>query len=349
MSYLSVFFAVLLLTISLCRGEYRCGYGCLNCTKDGDCVECAEGFYKRQNRCFQYEIDQCVVLRYGGGCAGCEEGFQLSQDGMSCDWVIPIPNCDSRRPWRRKCQKCCCGLVTSSDALSCVNRTTVEHCVRYQSNSVRCEECSDGLTISEDGLHCHNCSTVGHCKYCDASNRCTGCELYSDYDWLYGTFYKLINDTDGNQACVHKRDGCQAYAHDGTCVECDEGYMLRGGDCIYCNIPKCISCERHRRCEACEGGLEVSTYRDSCVTCDVKGCLSCSKNDTCGQYLPEDSAFFCDNNGNCFELKKPDPGFSLLAAVIVVVVVLLVLLCCVRCCVCLARRRRGDEAQALLV
>ncbi|EPY18983.1 hypothetical protein AGDE_15482 [Angomonas deanei] len=353
MSYLSVLFAVLLLTISLCRGEYRCGYGCLNCTKDGDCMECEEGYYMRfvlfYNFCFP-KVDNCDWYPlYGAGCKQCKEGYLRSEDGMSCDLFTLIPNCDRHRAPGPVCEECCCGLVTSSDALSCVNRTTVEHCVRYRSNSVRCEECSDGLTISEDGLHCHNCSTVEHCKYCDASNRCTRCGIYQEHYFLVPEYYKLINDTDGNQACVHKRDGCQAYAHDGTCVECDEGYMLRDGDCIYCNIPNCISCDWRRHCEACEGRLEVSTYRDSCVTCNVKGCLSCSKNDTCGQYLPEDSAFFCDNNGSCMRLVKPQQNSPLTLAVIVVVVALLVVSQCVRCCVCLARRRRGDETQALLV
>ncbi|CAD2214406.1 hypothetical protein, conserved [Angomonas deanei] len=349
MSYLSVLFAALLLTISLCRGEDCYGDHCASCTEQGDCVKCEEGYYKSDDECYP-NIPNCVLHSYfRQGCLYCKNGYVVSEDGMSCD--MPIPNCDSLRLWRPVCEKCCCGLVTSSDALSCVNRTTVEHCVRYQSNSVRCEECSDGLTISEDGLHCHNCSTVELCQYCDASNRCTECgwHRHTIEGITYFEKYSLGTDTDGNQVCVSEVDGCQAYAHDGTCAECTERYTLRDGDCICCKIPSCTSRDLYGRCEACEGGLEVSTSGYSCVTCNVKDCLSCSANDMCSEYLREDSGYVCDNNGNCFELKKPDPGFSLLAAVIVVVVVLLVLLCCVRCCVCLARRRRGDEAQALLV
>ncbi|CAD2214409.1 hypothetical protein AGDE_15481 [Angomonas deanei] len=353
MSYRSVLFTALLLTISLCRGEDCYVYGCANCTKDGVCMECEEGYYMQfglfYNFCFPM-VDNCDRYPdYGAGCSQCREGYLLSEYGMSCD--LPIPNCDRHRSSGPVCEECCCGLVTSPDALSCVNRTTVEHCVRYQLNSVRCEECSDGLTISEDGLHCHNCSTVEHCKYCDASNRCTRCGRYryTTGNTEVGTDYKFLNDTDGNQACVENIDGCQAYAHNGTCTECVENYVLQGNTCIYSNYSKCISRDMYGRCEACEGGLEVSTNRYSCVRCNVKGCLSCYRNDMCGEYLSEDSGSVCDVWGNCFELEKPDPKFSLLAAVIVGVVVFLVLLCCVRCCACLARRRRGDETQALLV
>ncbi|CAD2214408.1 CXXC-rich protein [Angomonas deanei] len=350
MSYLSVLFAALLLTISLCRGENCYGDHCASCTERGDCVKCEEGYYKSDGECYP-NIPNCVVHSYfGQGCLHCKNGYVVSEDGMSCDFFISIPNCDSLQAWSRECEECCCGLVTSSDALSCVNRTTVEHCVRYQSNSVRCEECSDGLTISEDGLHCHNCSTVELCQYCDASDRCTECgwHLHTIGGISYFEKYSLGTDTDGSQVCVKKVENCKTYAHNGTCAECWEDHLLQGNTCTFVYYPTCISRDLYGRCEACKGGLEVSTSGYSCVTCNVKDCLSCYRNDMCGQYVWSDDRFLCDD-GHCVERVKLQQNFPLTLAVIVVVVALLVVSQCVRCCVCLARRRRGEETQALLV
>ena len=93
-----------------------------------------------------------------------------------------------------------------------------------------------------------------------------------------------------------------------SCLACDEGYLLKNGNCypgdpdVSCSIPGCSFCLSDNMCEACRPGFYTveNSGQISCdPMCDVDNCFQCQDNYTCEAcdygYVLDENQTACNN------------------------------------------------------
>ena len=86
-----------------------------------------------------------------------------------------------------------------------------------------------------------------------------------------------------------------------TCLSCNYGYYLSGGNCKQCSTKNCYGCDNGvaNQCTVCNEGYHLTSSK-SCVTCP-ENCNICSDTHTCtscssGFYLNAEVCSACTMN-----------------------------------------------------
>ncbi|ELP90201.1 glutamine/asparagine-rich protein pqn-25, putative [Entamoeba invadens IP1] len=216
----------------------------------------------------------------GNLCVSCVDDYILSEDQKSCTYKRTL-GCETIN--NNKCTSCSDGYKFDFDNQKCVIGD--EYCLstkQLDNNDVVCTYCMSGTTLL-DSKKCVNCTSEN--KGCSqASNSCSDCDVCE-----YG--YYLDNTT-----CV-RIPNCKENDPENVtkCQTCIDMYNYRDDQCMWWNVPNCISYIERGVCATCEYGYtQVGTgcrYVPYCTQFDSNGCTSCAK----GYGL---------NNKNCTKCEK---------------------------------------------
>lgn len=263
---------------------------CLSCSGDyylhkQQCItECPSGYYGNDNVCYACAIAFCDVCDLTGVCSECSFGFTLSQG--TC-----LNSCSSN------CAKCTfsgfCTLCFSGYYLvmgSCYSCSS--NCKDCTSGEV-CVECNDnyklrnGACVIDCQQNCKKCSDSTHCTTCEAGyyleSTCKECPT-GCYDCINSqkcrhciSGYNLINSI-----CVLACPMNCAKCKDGTCYQCDTGFLLKENRCQALCQNYCVSCDFVGKCLECETGYFV--FKSGCKKCE-SGCKTCLSTRECIECL----------------------------------------------------------------
>ena len=159
-----------------------------------------------------------------GACLSCYQGY----DVFAGNCIIPQNN----DPY--------CLIKSGSTCVTCANgyylfqnvcTRTTKICVTYDMQSGNCTNCNVGSQLINGDCVLTPKSSDPNCAQADSSNRCTACNP---------NFY--LNPT--TQVCTFVSILCSKFDYTAlVCKECQSGYFLQDGGCIYPSMgedPLCV-------------------------------------------------------------------------------------------------------------
>lgn len=311
----------------------RCyAHGCHKCAQaTSECSECRYGFFLSKGHCESCQIHtagchkcnatHCLTCGQGnkmtskGKCMQCPSGCvdcELAADGkvqcLACERRHYLSNdsrCVSCSTVHENCESCdaegCihCSRLTDmlTDKRECL-RCDIVGCLecRQYTGSFTCDRCDQDYFLTAD-MKCQVCSVYGkHCQTCNSIS-CVACPAPSTLNILG----YCVDCGIANCARCDTSTGTNP-----RCVECNDGYFLKGGECIRCAEAfgaECRTCQEDG-CVTCLGNSMPSST-GQCESCRVANCHKCQENrtDTCAYC---NAGFYADGKGGCGNCKKYD-------------------------------------------
>ncbi|ELP92662.1 protein serine/threonine kinase, putative [Entamoeba invadens IP1] len=283
---------------------------CNNCALDKtECTECVKGYFLNLSECYKCsEILHCVECSQNTTeCTGCGSGYYLEATTcFSCDTAMTgCLTCTNKET----CSSCGVGyhINTNNSCSSC--SVSIPYCEKcsLSGDAVKCDVCDAYHYVDTIG-HCALVS-IGHYKSSHSTESLCSLQMSNCYSCNYSTLTNEIfninelvcllchsgfslktesdrqcipcgNEVQLNGVCTICDDGCSKCTTS-TCVDCKEGYSLRGGVChVLKNIDKCETEEIHNiGCETCGSGI---TQTGSCplpLTTDECGAYEVTLNE----------------------------------------------------------------------
>ena len=222
----------------------RCGVAnCAECSTDGSCKTCSNGFYKDST----------------GACQKCHESCRAcSGEGAT------------------KCTECPAGKILKYNEAEgqcieqCVVNTAVESgnckvCGLTVEGTAYCSECATATKYPQNGV-CSSVTsrTAATCKNGQVSNgACTSCS--DGFFLMEGGCYE-ISRYPGKSVCTQVASGGD------TCQTAADGYYLNSGTLITCS-EGCKTCSSASVCTGCVDGYVLVS--NACSMCDAS-CVMCN-------------------------------------------------------------------------
>jgi hypothetical protein len=200
------------------------------------------------------------------------------------------------------CTLCVPGFIKGQNGLckKCESRG----CVKCSDDGVDCTECLKGFYLADN--ECKKCP--GFCKDCTSATVCN--------ELVISNFLVLLL-IDGKSMLAVCDSNCITCSNKNPeiCLECSEGYFLKGGKCRRCS-GSCNTCDETdpSKCLSCYPsnfltGTTCVVCNQTCMTCEGANgpnkCTSCwdgyhLKGTECVQGCPE-NCFACSSPTTCTE------------------------------------------------
>jgi hypothetical protein len=271
-------------------------------------VECNTGFYENSGACSPRTANQnCLTFEISQDkCKTCEEKVRYLKNSTTCD-LYTAQKCDTYEAAEDKCITCIATAWkdTSNSTVVCKDPTTVDGCKTYSTVVDACIACDTMFYQDNTGatLACPARTVIANCTtYATATDDCSVCEE--------GRYYNSA----AKECRVYPvgKSNCGVYTFPDTCVQCDSGYFLDGGNCTQVTTPLdgCLVHKSQTACETCDPATRILNG-DVCDTIVTKtGCIEYSDKDTCKtcnpQYFLEAGACVDSGITGCIEPIKGD-------------------------------------------
>ena len=325
-------------------------------TKEITCDKCQKGYYLNENKCIScssidINCDECNLNE----CLHCSNNHYLNN--TKCE------NCSTLFPGCSQCNGSTCFQCNSAEYLlkenECKKCNTLynSHCL--ECNEFRCHTCEKGFYL--DGEECLPCETLKGCKECHQqfpwcltcdkqyklntlSHYCENCEEHTRgckqcNDELVCNECKdneLTKNLQLYNKCYISQNHCLKLIENTICIECENGYVLRNGNCLqYNSSEECLkySQESHSfGCEQCKNGISLTgnckdienlfdessdyintniatldykmskLYSEDYENCNDDNCLFCFEENECFQCTQGfivNETFRCEKISNC--------------------------------------------------
>lgn len=184
-----------------------CGVRCSACSTSVQCSTCSTGYYLNTNGSCSTCLENCRVCS-GSVCTQCEDPYVLV-DGT-------------------------CQLCTILNAAACSSLTTVTKC---------------SSSYYSAGTYCGSC--ILHCKVCANSTICQQCDEGYLLQYQNSVCGKCVNC----KACVGTPDNCTACWNGNSIVQNGSSFACSPNAC---NIPNCLYCSADSVCGNCNSGYFLS-------------------------------------------------------------------------------------------
>ena len=298
--------------------EWSSPDGCVTRDVAGVCTACEPGKYLAVGVCTQgTSIPNCAVYSDASTCTACGKGFFLFENAC-----LPNPE-KCIAPIGPQCAECAPGLSKTDTTVTQLSSGNFifgadfwEGWLRLQrfgTYSVNTFTCT-GTEITNCEVFSGSCTKCKQGFYLDGSSACVVNPVIADCV-SFLTNGKCSACSVGKHpaanglscvadpAPVSFRSNCKAYSAIDTCMTCNPGFLLTGGNCVDAAanaIAKCRAQTGVNLCAACESNF----YSNSNVTPNVckprlgkiDGCLSYSD---IGCTLCNSSTYWHDNSGTC--------------------------------------------------
>ena len=157
------------LVSNLCITNSHCAslsLACTECTDEGVCLKCSDGFYLSNNQCLPCP-STCELCSGGAVCVSCLQGFYLSNN--SC---LPCSSsCLACQGSPNNCTACAPALT--------LNTSTCQPCPNNCNNcsltttTITCQQCSPKYYLNASTNACQRCPP--ECSVCTGPNNCQNC------------------------------------------------------------------------------------------------------------------------------------------------------------------------------
>lgn len=262
--------------LSCYQGYQLSGVNCVvsmntsNCktSQNGGCVECFQGFNLLSNRNCVAANPLCRTSNPAtGACSSCYQGYTLINDNCSLP-TNSDPNCIQKAGVF--CLTCTNGYYILSGSCTRVTKS----CATYEMATGNCISCAADLgLLNGDCVPAAQRSDI-NCLQVGPSGNCVSCNP--------GYF---INTSYPSSSCQLVSQLCFVFNYQTLqCTQCQNGYFLQDGGCIYPSMGYDRYCERYSGsyCERCSTGYYLSSYictqmDPNCVSFNpISGtCLQC--------------------------------------------------------------------------
>ena len=165
--------------------------------------------------------------------------------------------------------------------------TTIDNCVSEQNTGV-CDSCKEGFALSSDQSRC---ASFQNCYMLESGdNKCQTCLKFYHPDSKGQCQRTLCEDYDPTNKDV--------------CLNCYEGYYLKGDTCQKITIPHCLEWDE-TNCKKCDYYAVLKEGKCDVRSSLIKGCHEYDDNGKCARC----TGGYTESNGSC-NLNKCSTGQS---------------------------------------
>ena len=227
------------------------------------CQYCQGGYKLNSDKTCELVTDHCIeAYEYDGYmCQNCEKGYAINRNKHIC---VEFPKC-KRVDDDNKCIEC---DEDKNEFLSAdlEGKCIVSPCEKFEEDGT-CNECKDYFYL-KDG----ECVYISHIPFCrgvedDNINECE--------HWVSFT----SNPETAEQDKKNYDEKCLTRKEDGTCSECETGYLYDETE-KKCLLIGCEEYEESPRCEYCEHGYILINDKTECFKVYPKSDESTSSKDS---------------------------------------------------------------------
>lgn len=254
-----------------------------------ECKKCNFGYQLVKNHCRPKFIRNCQKLTEESTCQECNNGFQVTNDGLAC--LKSIPNCieyhtSTIDTQNHLCVECLIGFDLVDNQRTCDKK--VANCLDYNLQKTQCKKCKPGYELISKTKECGklivNCSQHFNSNS-SQSIECSECE----------NGYQL---SDGNRACVSKAVGncVMVSTETGMCRKCLDGFRVTDDGQICLRAIK--NCDEYKPsgkyddrllCQQCKAGYQLKN--DLCVINETDDCLNRNKKSNECEKCPNNTVY----------------------------------------------------------
>jgi hypothetical protein len=259
---------------------------CNDVDSTGACRRCDLYYHDENGECVKNEDKHCLKRSIsstndkGYYCSICEPGYgydygklkcrKCSGDCNDCDFLLGVETC----------YECTNGFQLDTDgkcqaACSTGCELCMEHDITFydQKDYGNCVKCSEGYALYPAESH----YLYGYGTLAGECHQIANCEIaYTTSSCLQCKEGFVNNGGD----CITPIEHCTDYYYDDTCQYCEQGYGTNEDDtqCKKCTDEHCLACAFDGEVEACgrcEDGYYVDTDEKTCSKCNVENCANC--------------------------------------------------------------------------
>ena len=228
------------------------------------CQYCQGGYKLNSDKACELVTEHCISAYEQEGnyiCQNCEKGYAINRNKNIC---VEFPKC-VRVDDDNKCIKCDEDkneFLTADTEGKCI----VSPCEKFQEDET-CKECKDYFYL-KDG----ECIYISHIPFCRGvkDDDINACE-----HWVSFT----SNPETAEQDKINYEEKCLTRKDDGTCSECETGYLYDEKE-KKCLLIGCEEYEESPRCEYCEHGYILINDETECFKVYPKSDGSTSSKDS---------------------------------------------------------------------
>ena len=245
------------------------------------CQYCQGGYKLNSDKTCELVTDHCIeAYEYDGYmCQNCEKGYAINRNKHIC---VEFPKC-KRVDDDNKCIEC---DEDKNEFLSAdlEGKCIVSPCEKFEEDGT-CNECKDYFYL-KDG----ECVYISHIPFCRGveDDNINVCE-----HWVSFT----SNPETAEQDKKDYEEKCLTRKEDGTCSECETGYLYDETE-KKCLLIGCEEYEESPRCEYCEHGYILINDKTECFKVYPKSDESTSSKDSGSSSSSKDSGSSSSSKGS---------------------------------------------------
>ena len=211
--------------------------------RDNVCIECSSGYIMRAGACYVLNPLCRTSDPNNGYCLTCYQGYSL-YNGNCTILTNDDPYCVQKSS--SICLTCANGYYLNSNVCT----KLMKNCVTYDMRSGNCTNCNVGFQIMNGDCLLIPKSQDPNCVQANQNGQCIQC--------LNNFYLSRANNT-----CTPISTLCLNFDYNQQiCAQCQQGYFLQDGDCIYPSLgydPYCIHYSGSY-CDQCSQGYSIQNY-----------------------------------------------------------------------------------------